>query len=402
MQYDLIIIGGGLVGAGLATALHKAPFKIALVDARLPDGKDQRLFALNNSSCEFLKNIGLWPKLADSATPIEEVQVSHQGHFGSVRLHCEDVNLATLGYVIPAYLIETALNEALAQIENITLYRPAKLKSLTRSDGNAYITIESEKGEQTLHSAIIIGADGTDSTVRAQLDIPIDAFDYEQTAIVTRTTLKRAHHHIAYERFIKGGAIAMLPLAHNECATIWTIDHARAQDLLALSDEKFLQNLQQEFGFKLGRFEKISKRFSYPLRMVRAKKTVAENVFLLGNSAHTLHPIAAQGFNLALYEVAVLVENIMEKAALSRPLSIHDLEKMSAQIENQKAASIGLSHRLTQLFGSQSVLLGALLSLSMVGFNLLPPIKKRFIKTMLGKTGRVPRLLMNPGIATKL
>lgn len=402
MQFDIIIIGGGLVGAGLATALRHAPLKIALIDARLPDSKDQRLFALNQSSCEFLNNIGIWSQLAKAACPINEVQVSHLGHFGSVRLHCDDIELPQLGYVVPAYLIEAALNDALNHLPNLTLFRPAKLKMLTQTDEHANVTIEIDGKLQTLTANIVMGADGTDSTVRAQLAIPIDEFDYEQTAIVTRTSLKRTHHHIAYERFVQDGAIAMLPLSENECATIWSCDNRKARDLLACSDEDFLAQLQNQFGNRLGRLQQVSKRFSYPLRMVRAKKSIEGNVFLLGNSAHTLHPIAAQGFNLALYEVATLVEGIMEKSKQEKKISMHDLEKIHAQTEHQQAKSIGLSHRLTRVFAKKSFLMGPLLSLSMMGLNSFPPLKKYFLKQMMGKTGRVPRLLMNAGMTTKL
>lgn len=393
-RYDIIIVGGGLVGAGLAVALRHSGLRIALVDARLPSSNDPRLIALNAGSCQFLENLLLWPRLVQHASPIHQVHVSNRGHFGAVRLSCEDVNIPALGYVIPAHFIESALNEELMSLTNGDIYRPAKLIQLHQHDHTAQLIISTEAGEQTLQSSIVIGADGTESTVRAQLNIQADVFDYNQSAIVTKTRLKRDHHQIAYERFNEHGAIAMLPLIGEECATIWTADNKLIAQLMELSDTAFLERLQQEFGYRLGRLQAIHKRHVFPLRMVRAEKAVVQNVFLLGNSAHTLHPIAAQGFNLALYELAALAEGIMEKIASQQTFNADDLQRISTQTQKQQATSIGVSHRLSRIFSSHSPLAGFATQLGMIGLDISTPIKKRFIQGMLGRTGRVPQLLL--------
>lgn len=395
MHYDLIIIGGGLVGAGLAVALRDSPLQIALVDARLPSNDDPRLFALNHSSCQFLTNLGLWPALAAFATPIHQVHVSYQKHFGAVRLNREEVNLQALGHVIPAYTIETALNTALLSLSNVTLYRPATLKSLQQHNDLASLTIHTHEGEVNLHAPLVMGADGTESTVRKQLDLTTTVFDYQQSAIVTRTVLKRSHGNIAYERFTAEGAIAMLPLGENECATIWTANTETITHLMSLSEQDFLQTLQQTFGHRLGSLQQIRHRHVFPLRMLRADKSVQGCVFLLGNSAHTLHPIAAQGFNLAIYEVAALAESILEKTAKKRMCSTLDLQRVNEKIQKQQATSIGLSHHLSTIFTHHSRWMSLLLPFAMIGFDVATPLKKKFIKGLLGRTGRVPRLLLS-------
>lgn len=395
MQFDLIIVGGGLVGAGLACALRESGLRFALIDASLPKQNDPRLFALNNGSIQFLKNLHLWPTLAADASPIHQVHVSHQGHFGAVRLSCEEVNLPELGYVVPARYIETSLNQALTSLPNFILLRPAKLKSLRQQDHHAMLTIAMETGEQELQSAIVIAADGTDSTVRAQLNIPTEVIDYQQSAIVTKTKLQRSHPQIAYERFYAKGAIAMLPLLDDEYATIWSADYETISQLRALSDEEFLQALQKEFGFRLGRLRKISQRFVFPLKMVRAEQAMKGSVLLLGNAAHTLHPIAAQGFNLALYEVAMLVENMMEKIAKRGSFTVSDLRSMVPIMQKQQATSMGISHRLASAFSNNSFLMNFALQLGMVGLDVCPAIKKRFIDKMMGKAGYIPHLLLS-------
>ncbi len=399
MRYDLIIVGGGLVGAGLLLALRKTNLRIALIDARLPSLDDPRLFALNDSSCNFLSNIGLWDKLSSHATAIHEVHVSNQGKFGSVRLKRHDVGLSSLGYVIPAHIIEQVMHDELMTLPHVSLYRPATLQSLTQTDELATLTLKQETcaNEIILQSPLVIGADGTDSTVRAQLDIKTSMFDYKQSALVTRTQLKRSHHHIAYERFTDDGAIAMLPLADNTCATIWTAPTDKISAYMQLSEAEFLQCLQNEFGYRLGSLHSIAKRYTFPLRMVRANKSFEQCVFLLGNSLHTLSPIAAQGFNLALYEVAALIEKITEKLITNDAFNVSDLVSVNEQIEKHQAMSIGISHRLShQLNAAKNSVWSTLaIQFGMLALDLATPVKKRFISGMLGRTKRIPKLLLS-------
>ena len=394
MRYDLIIVGGGLVGAGFAAALKPAGLRIALVDARLPSSDDPRLFALNASSCQFLSNLGLWPQLAPHAAPILQVHVSHQGHFGAVRMHHDDVNLPSLGHVIPARYIETALNDTLLTLPNTDVYRPARLKMLNQTEQEAAVILDTDDGEIILHAAVVIGADGTASTVRKLVNIPVDVVDYQQSAIVTRVGLRRAHHNIAYERFYAHGAIAMLPLPGDESACIWSANHAEAERLAALSDDNYLSEMQKLFGFRLGRLQSIQQRHIFPLQMMRAERTHDGCVLLLGNSAHTLHPIAAQGFNLALYEAAVLVEGMLKKLNSCESVTATDLHAILEQSRQQQSVSVSVSHWLAQIFSYDSAPANLLLSLGMTGFNAVTPLKKKFTSVMTGRSGRVPSLLM--------
>lgn len=393
MQYDLTIIGGGLVGAGLAALLRDSTLKIAVIDAREPVKKDPRLFALNHYSCQLLQNMGLWTELQPYATPIREVHVSNQGRFGSVRLHANNIQLSALGHVIPAEYIESAIANLLQSAKNIDFYCPAILKKLNQYEDAVHITIEQNNKDCTLTSSFAVGADGTNSSVRSMLNIATEFFNYQQSAIVTRTRLQRAHNNIAYERFTNDGAIAMLPLGTDESATIWTIDSEKASELMTLSDEVFISKLQTEFGYRLGRFTQITQRFIYPLTMLRAEKSVVQRTLLLGNSAHTLHPVAAQGLNLALYEVASFVQSINEKLSAHAELSTADLLAIGTQIKKQQAISINLSHRLPRLFSNQSIFTSLLLSLGMVCFNLLTPVKKNFIQRLMGNASHMPHLL---------
>lgn len=396
MRYDLIIIGGGLVGAGFAAALKSSGLKMALVDARMPSSDDPRLFALNASSCHFLTNLGFWPALEPYASAIKQVHVSHQGHFGAVRMHHDEVNLPALGYVVPARYIESALNQALDDQANVDVYRPARLTALNQSPDEAEIILEMDGREVRLQSSIIIGADGTASTVRTLVDIPVDKVDYEQSAIVTRVQLKNAHKNIAYERFYQHGALAMLPLTNNECACILSADTDEITRLSSLSDAAYLAEIQRLIGFRLGSLQSINKRHVFPLQLLCAKRAHHGSVLLLGNAAHTLHPIAAQGFNLALYEAAVLAEGLLAKQSVSEGFTAADLVVLLERSRKQQKISVQVSHWLTRIFSSNSVLANGLLSAGMAGFNMAIPVKTRFMKLMTGRAGRVPTLLMSP------
>ena len=399
-MFDLVIVGGGLVGAGLARALRDSDLKIALVDAREPTNDDPRLFALNESSCQFLKNLTIWPALRAYAAPIHQVQVSWEKHFGAVRLDRNDVDLDALGHVIPANKIEFALNEALSTLSNVTLYRPAVLKKITQEKGLARLVLQKASQEIEITTPLVIGADGTESTVRAQANIEVSRVNYSQSALVTRTILRRPHQHIAYERFTQSGAIAMLPLTSpekkdGECATIWTADNERIAYLQALSEQAFLEELQTAFGYRLGRLEKISKRHVFPLQEVKAKKAIEKSIFLLGNAAHTMSPIAAQGFNLAIYEVAVLVENLLNKKHSLSPLTAETLKEVQDKTYHQASISMGLSHHLSNLFSSPFPLQNMILPVGMMGLDRVSPLKKHFIKRLIGRAGRVPKLLLS-------
>jgi 2-octaprenyl-6-methoxyphenol hydroxylase len=394
MRYDIVIIGGGLVGTGLAAALRNTGLQIALIDARLPSNNDHRLFALSASSCQFLQNVDVWQTLAAKASPIHQVHVSRQGRFGSVRLKREEVRAATLGHVIPARDVETALNDLVAALPETTckIYRPAKLLSLTQHASYVELVIEAQGEKNTVEASLVIGADGAESTVRSELGIALEEVDYQQTALVFKTTLQRSHQQIAYERFTDNGAIAMLPLPDNQCASILTLDNAKAAEWLALDDESFIQTLQREFGYRLGRLQAVSQRYTYPLRMRRAKQAVDGRVMLIGNAAHTLHPIAAQGFNLAVHEVAALADIL---TAANGDMHAVNLAQVHQQSSKQQSMSMGVSSKLPQLFSKENAWLSVAAQLGMVGLDIFSPLKQIFIKGMMGQSGAMPSLLMN-------
>lgn len=369
---DIAIVGGGLAGAALAYALAEKNFRIALIDAST-NKEDARLIALNYHSISFLKKLNIWPQLADDAAEIQQVHISHKGHFGSAHLVAEKFRLPYLGQVVPAKNINNVLQEKI-QHPLIEISQPAVVTDLIQDENEAKLTIKNDSNnakEITAHW--VIAADGTQSTIRNLLNIPIETIDYQQSALVTMTQLKRGHKNIAYERFQEQGAIALLPLKNDQAATIWTSHKDKITSLMNLSDNDFLQILQQQFGYRLGRFLGITHRATYPLNYLRAKQQQVKRVLLIGNAAHTMHPIAAQGLNLALHEISEISEQLTDLNQLINFKFNQEKIKMSTEF----------SHRLSSLFNLDFFPVNTVRSLSLIGLDLFPSIKRKFILSLI-------------------
>jgi 2-octaprenyl-6-methoxyphenol hydroxylase len=383
MHYDVIIVGGGVVGLSLACALQDTALNIALLDATPAQEKQQkpdaRLFALSTTSCQFLQKLQLWPHLQNLACAIKHIHVSYAKRFGALRFSHEEVNLSELGYVVPAAHLEPALWNQLHSNPRITLFKPAQVTALQ----DKVLQVKTPEHEFTLSAQLIIAADGTDSFLRQCLSIQTQTIDYQQTAIVTQSTWQRHHQHIAYERFLPESAIALLPLADHQCATIWSLPHTLAKKMLAASDQEFMHALQNAFGSRLGRLQQVTQRHSYPLRNVKAEAIVQDQVFLLGNAAHTLHPIAAQGLNLALYEVAIIAEHFYQRETCD--LTLEYLHGIAKQLEAQQKFSTQTSHRIARLFKLPPLLTALAIPMGLVALDILAPVKNKLLNNFLSQ-----------------
>lgn len=380
-MFDIVIVGGGMVGASLASSLRDSNLSVALIEPRPPQSfKDPRLIALNYSSCCLYQNIGIWEELSPFRSEIQEVHVSHRGHFGATRIKAFDVNLPFLGSVIPALNINQVLYNKMGKT---SFFCPAKVSSLNILKDHTEVVLEVEGESKTILGKVIIGADGTDSTVRQLLNFKVKQYDYQQKALVTITELNHSHHSIAYERFLDEGAIAMLPLVGNRVATIWSAGAKLIDDLQRLTEEEFLGLLQKQFGFRLGKLKRVHQRFVFPLHAIWVENSIQDNVILIGNAAHTLHPIAAQGLNLALYEVAYLAEQFLDKK--NRLLTMLKTK--------QHQLSYTLSHYLSLFFSSDLSLVSPFRQMGLLLLNYVPPLKKNFGLHAMGRVGHIPFLM---------
>lgn len=366
MQYDLIIVGSNLVGKAMAAAVGDHSLRIALIDALAEERSDPRLIALNYGSCAFLKKIKV--SLDAASIPIKKVHVSRRQQFGTVQISAVSLGLPALGYVIPAEALNQALNHTLRTRPGITQWRPARVTAVTNLAEHAQVSIETPQGCETLTAKMVIGADGTHSTLRDLLAFATEVKDYQQSALVTTTELMRSHDYVAYERFLEEGALAMLPLQSPswKCATIWTAPNADIARLQALNDQDFLLTLQETFGYRLGKLKEIGKRHVFPLHFMHVKNPRKGRVLLIGNAAHTIHPLAAQGFNLALYEIAHLCQQLSENNQQTLDL-----------LPQQPKTNLHFSDYLNTWFSSSRWGVTYLRQASMICLDLCTPLKKQ-------------------------
>ncbi|RNC79167.1 FAD-dependent monooxygenase [Piscirickettsia salmonis] len=326
-EVDIAIVGGGVIGSSLAVALAQfTDFKVALIDA-LPaehqvqlSALDQRSIALSLASCRLFKHLGLWSCLQISAQPIEHIEVSEQGAWSKTRLDAQALGYRAFGYVIPLYQIQQALNEKIHSQSSrdscqSTLIHQQGMR-LCQLDFNqadhAVLTLQADQQKTQLAAKLVVGADGTSSTVRRLAGMPIEQYDYQQQALVVNLQLKHDHRSRSFERFTQSGSLGLLPLTERRLALFWAAPTNEITSLLALPEQDFIERLYEVIGYSLGRCTSIGRRMVFPLKKTVVKSAWRERCVLLGNAEHTLHPLSGQGLNLGLYDLACLVDRFID------------------------------------------------------------------------------------------
>jgi len=315
-DYDLVIIGGGLVGGSLACALAGTGLRLCVVEAVSPRSAaqpsyDERVIALSWGSRRIFEGIGLWEAIAAGAEPIRQVHVSDRGRFGFTRLDHREEGVAALGYVAPARRLGQAIQGSLAGVEMLC---PARLLGVRVRRERVTLEVTVGSTSRLLETRLLVAADGGDSSVRGRLGLAVREHGYGHDALITTVTPERSRSGIAFERFTETGPLALLPMTEGRYSVVWTVREGEAAGLRDLSDREFLAGLQDRFGYRLGRFTRPGQRLTYPLKLMLTREPVRRRLVLIGNAAHTLHPVAGQGFNLGLRDVAALAEVLAQAA----------------------------------------------------------------------------------------
>ncbi len=399
-DYDIVIVGGGLAGASLACALASSGLRLAVVESQswhsaAAPSYDDRTLALAYGSRRIFEGMQLWQDIAAraGATPIKHIHISDRGRFGITRLDASDVGLDALGYVVETPGLGRALYLALQHSGAAELIVPAQMQSLTFERDRVHIRVEQEGQERVLSTRLVVGADGGRSRVREAVGIRVHSRDYGQTAIVANVTPQNPPEHIAYERFTDSGPLALLPMREHRCTVVWSTRREQVDTMLGWDDAAFLEHLQERFGDRLGAFIKAGKRSAYPLMLMRVERHVRARVALIGNAAHTVHPVAGQGFNLGLRDVATLSQIVVE--ALQRGRDIGEVDLL-AQYMKQRERDTRMVSRFTdgliQIFANSVPPLSVARNLGLIATDLLPPLKRALIRRTSGLAGPLPRL----------
>jgi 2-octaprenyl-6-methoxyphenol hydroxylase len=389
-EYDIVIIGGGMTGASLACALRKMSARIAIVEAVSYESENQpsyddRGLALSKASRRILEEIGLWHGISASACPIEHIHISDKGHFGFVRLHARDVGVDAFGHVVIARELGTEIGAMIDGSTNITLYSPCTANSIKQEDDNVSINIDMQGAVVTLTAKLLIIADGSNSSSRIDLGIKNNTKDYDQSAIVTNVTPEIQHKNTAYERFTKKGPLALLPLHGQRCKLVYAVSRSELEQTMEMSDREFLKLVENDFGKRLGSFKKLGSRKSYPLLLSEPEQQVKHRVVLLGNAAHTIHPNAAQGFNLCLRDIASLSGLIKECLRSNEDIGLEPvLESYLSSRQRDQQQVIRFTDELASLFYNDEGMKVFIRNLGMAVMDYLPPLKRELCMRAMG------------------
>lgn len=397
-DFDILIAGGGLVGASLACALACQPLRIAVVESA-PFGSaaqpsyDDRAIALAYGTRRIFEGMGLWREVAAAATPIERVYVSDRGHFGATRMQAGAHGYDALGYVVESRALGRIYAEALRSLPHVRLISPGRVKAIEHAPAFVRVRLEQGADERSVTARLVVGADGADSSVRRWGGIGVQRSEYGQSAVIANLTPERPHRNTAYERFTDSGPLAMLPMSGNRCALVWTVRAESCEAMMSLSDPDFLGMLQARFGGRLGRLQRVGARAAYPLALVRALSYTGARLALIGNAAHTLHPVAGQGFNLGMRDVAALAEVACDAAAAGHDIGSRAvLARYEEWRRRDLRGMLRMTDTLARVFASGFAPLVAARNAGMVLMDLLPPVKAAAMRRVMGLAGRQPRL----------
>ncbi|WP_109440642.1 2-octaprenyl-6-methoxyphenyl hydroxylase [Acinetobacter haemolyticus] len=391
MQQQVIIVGGGMVGLSLALMLAKSNIAVKLLEAvKYPNYDDENLApyhssfdarntALSRRSVQIYQKLDLWDALQQHATPILQVHITEQGSFGKARLVAEQEKVESFGQVIENAWLGRVLLTQVRQQPLIELIDGVQVTSLTQDADQ--VQIEAMRNGEYIHSLkskLVIAADGRDSFCRQAIGVGVDEHDYDQVAIVTTVQTSKPHQQVGFERFSALGPLALLPLpGEYRRSVVWPVKKGTEAEWLGEeNDQHFLDALQETYGDRAGKFEKTGKRFSYPLSQVLAHKQAVGRVVLMGNAAHTIHPVAGQGFNLCLRDADVLVRFLMEQLAKSDDIGNPDnlLAYEQARLKDQQRV-IKFCDSVVRGFSNQNPILKLLRNTGLVAFDVIPGIK---------------------------
>ena len=400
-RYDIVIGGGGMIGASLAIALAPLGLKVAVAETVPRDEAQQPSFddrstALSRSTQRMFEAMGLWDRVISASTPIRRIHVSDRGRFGFSHIDATEQDVDALGYVVINRVLGDVLQSALRDLQRVDVLCPASVEEVQVEPDQVLVRIRDAQDEQReLHCQLVVAADGANSSLRTMMGIGVTRSDYDQYAVIGNLLPEKAPDFCAYERFTDQGPLALLPIADDRAAFVWTVSSGDAERVMSLGDDDFVGEIQAAFGNRLGAFSRVGRRAGYPLTLSKATRLTATRGVLVGNSAHGLHPVAAQGFNLGLRDVAALCDCIADLRRDNSQADLGDADMLQRYADWRRADQgklVRLTDGIVRLFGSSRPQARVMRSIGMLGFDLVPGVRSLFARHMMGLAGRLPRL----------
>ncbi|WP_313473188.1 2-octaprenyl-6-methoxyphenyl hydroxylase [Rouxiella badensis] len=391
---SMIIVGGGMAGATLALAvssLTQGRLPVHLVEVTSPydythPGFDARAIALAQGTCQQLNAISVWPALANCATPITDIHVSDRGHASFVNLNAGHYGVEALGQVVELHDAGQRLFSLLSNAPGVHLHCPARVVEVTRRADSASVTLDN--GE-ILKASLLVAADGSNSTLAQHCGIRWHRDSYQQIAIIANITTGQPHQGRAFERFTEHGPLALLPMSTGRSSLVWCHPVEKQAEVKAWSSDQFLSELQQAFGWRLGKMQQTGARHCYPLQLLTASGHISHRLALVGNAAQTLHPIAGQGFNLGLRDVMTLSETLASAWQENQDIGSYQvLSRYQQRRQPDQRATVGITDGLVRIFANRYAPLVAGRSLGLMAMERISPLRDAFTRRTLGWTER--------------
>jgi 2-octaprenyl-6-methoxyphenol hydroxylase len=387
--FDIIISGGAMTGATLALALNQrfnGQLNIAVVEAfdaaeQQHPGFDARAIALSDGTVRILQSFGLWQHISPYATPIQHIHVSDAGHAGMTDIEPKQAGLSALGYVVELADVGRIYSELLKLTASVSFFCPHQIEKVDRQQDSVSVTL---KDFGDIQAKLLVAADGSASTCCELLGHQADVYDFEQSAVIANVKAAQAHHGCAFERFTGTGPVALLPMKNERMSMVWCMEPDQAQQLSAGSE--FSEKLQQVFGWRLGKILHVGERHVYPLKLMMRSRTVSHRFAVIGNAAQTLHPIAGQGFNLGIRDVATLVECLAQQ-----PENVGDMSgllKYQQRRSSDRTQTAGMTSLLVTLFSNQWLPAEISRNLGLMLFDQIPLLRQPMLKRTLGHVTR--------------
>ncbi len=397
---DIAIIGGGMVGLTVAAALENSGLRIAVIESQLPEEElaslpDIRVSAISRASENILNNVGAWQGvLSRRAAPYTSMRVWEQDSFAKIEFEAEDIAQHNLGHIVENRVIQLSLLDKISKQENVTLLAPERCTNIMFGESEAWINLESGKA---ITAKLVVGADGANSWLRNQLDIPLTHWDYGHSALVANIRTVDTHNATARQIFRPEGPLAFLPLGEpNLSSIVWSLDPLQAEDLVSMPEDDFNKRLTTAFDNQLGLCSVEGARQAFPLKMRYAKDFVRERAVLVGDAAHTIHPLAGQGVNLGLADAAALAETILALQNESKDIGLKvNLRSFERWRKAEAAQMIASMQGFKELFSGSNPVKKFIRGVGMSLTNELSPVKDECLKRALGLSGHLPEIAKN-------
>lgn len=397
VNVDIAIVGAGMVGLTLAAALANSKLRIAIIEKSLPapiadPALELRVSAINRASENLLRNLGAWAHIpAERIATYQQMQVWEQDSFAEIGFDAHDIAQPDLGHIIENKAIQLGLLEKVKQQANVQLFCPESCNSLMQGESEVWLALASGKG---ISAKLIVGADGAHSWLRQQCAIPMTAWDYDHSALIAQVRTELPHQHIARQIFAPQGPLAFLPLnAPNLCSIVWSLPPEQAEHYRTCAESEFNNALMVAFDSRLGRCELGSERLSLPLSMRYARDFIQDRVALIGDAAHSIHPLAGQGINLGLLDAAALAEQLLQLEAQGKDIGAKaNLRYFERWRKTEAAHMIASMQAFHALFAGEQPAKKLIRDLGMLAAAHLPWVKQKLIKQALGIKADLPAL----------